>query len=141
MQRRPGVLLDTNILISGLVFPKGNEHQILTMAEEEKITLVLPEPVLIEAREVMSEKFPGFETLLELFVNRVGFESVDVKDISARLEVNKVRDKKDAPIFAAAAISRSDYVITGDGTLRSDLANSPEISAKVCSSKEFLQLK
>ena len=50
--RRPRVLLDTNVLISGLVFPKGNEHRILALAEEESITLVLPEPVLIEAHDL-----------------------------------------------------------------------------------------
>ncbi len=117
MQRRPRVLLDTNVLISGLVFPKGNEHRILALAEKESITLVLPEPVLIEAHDVLLEKFPGFESLLEMFVNRVGFESVEgLSDISARLDVNRVRDKKDAPIFAAVALSKPDYAITGDRT-------------------------
>ena len=43
---KPTVLIDTNILISGLVFLRGNEHRILKLAEDKAITLVLPEFVL-----------------------------------------------------------------------------------------------
>jgi predicted nucleic acid-binding protein len=40
---KPTVLIDTNILVSGLVFLKGNEHRILKLAEDKRIVLVLPE--------------------------------------------------------------------------------------------------
>lgn len=33
----PRVLLDTNILVSGMVFTKGNEHEILRLIEEGKL--------------------------------------------------------------------------------------------------------
>jgi predicted nucleic acid-binding protein len=36
-RRKPTVLIDTNILISGLVFLKGNEHKILKLAEDKEI--------------------------------------------------------------------------------------------------------
>jgi predicted nucleic acid-binding protein len=45
-KRKPTVLIDTNILISGLVFLKGNEHKILKLAEDKAIALILPEFVL-----------------------------------------------------------------------------------------------
>jgi len=45
---KPRALLDTNILISGLFFLKGNEHKILELAEEGEIVLILPESVLRE---------------------------------------------------------------------------------------------
>ena len=64
------VLIDTNILVSGLVFTKGNEHKILRLAEGKEITLVLPEFVLKEARTVLSHRFPGHEILLDVFVQR-----------------------------------------------------------------------
>jgi len=49
------VLVDTDILVSGLVFTKGNEHQVLQLAEDEKITLVTPEIVMVEAEEALRE--------------------------------------------------------------------------------------
>jgi len=44
------VLIDTNILLSGLVFLDDNEHRILKLAEDKAISLALPEFVLKEAR-------------------------------------------------------------------------------------------
>lgn len=49
----PRVLMDTNVLISGLVFSGGNEHRILRLAEDGEITLVLPEFVLQETERVL----------------------------------------------------------------------------------------
>lgn len=134
------VLLDTNIIISGLVFTKGNEHRILRLIEDRRITLVLPETVLMEAKKVLTEKFPGFERLLDLFLGRIEIENVPLSHILSTLEnyVDKVRDSKDTPIYAAIALARPDRVVTGDKTLRRDLRRSSEINTKVCSSKEFL---
>jgi hypothetical protein len=41
-ESKPTVLIDTNILISGLVSSKGNEHRILKIAEDKEIVLILP---------------------------------------------------------------------------------------------------
>jgi len=78
---KPRVLIDTNILISGLVFLKGNEHKILKLAEERKIVLVLPEFVLEEGRLVLARSFPGHEALLDAFLTSV--------EHSASLEGNR----------------------------------------------------
>ncbi len=139
--RKARVLLDTNILISGLVFKKGNEHKILRLIEERRITLVLPETVLIEARRVLAEKFPGFEKLLDLFLDRTEFENIPLNNILPTLEthVGKVKDAKDTPIYAAIATAKPDYAVTGDKTLRSDLSRFPQTgSTRACSAKEFL---
>ena len=65
-KERVSVLLDTNILISGLLFTKGNEDRILQLFEEGAVDLVLPETVLVESIEVLKEKFEGLESLLGL---------------------------------------------------------------------------
>jgi predicted nucleic acid-binding protein len=67
---RPTVLIDTNILVSGLVFLEGNEHRILKFAEDKAIVLVLPEFVLEETRAVLGLRFPGHEIFLETFLQR-----------------------------------------------------------------------
>jgi len=136
------VLLDTNILISGLVFTKGNEHKILRLLEDRRATLVLPETVLMEARKVLMEKFPGFERLLDLFLGRIELETIPLSHILSTLKTYtaKVRDSKDAPIYVAITLAKPDHIVTGDKSLRLNLKKSLDIigNTKICSSKEFL---
>jgi putative PIN family toxin of toxin-antitoxin system len=143
-KERVSVLLDTNILISGLVFANGNEHRILKLIEDGTISLVLPETVMIESKEVLKEKFEGLGSLLNLFLDKLDYELVRLDDILLRIDRDsgKMRDKKDTPIFSAAALAKPNYVITGDQKLRLDLLGSPELikSTKICSSREFLNL-
>lgn len=63
------VLIDTNVLVSGLVFLEGNEHRILKFAEDKAIVLILPEFVLTEARAVLGRRFPGHGMLLDVFLS------------------------------------------------------------------------
>jgi putative PIN family toxin of toxin-antitoxin system len=140
---RARVLLGTNVLVSGIVFTKGNEHKIIRLTEDGRATLVLPETVLIEGKEVLKEKFPGYEKLFDIFLGRLEFELVQLSDILSKVEPyeGKVRDKKDASIYAAVATAKADYAITGDAILRVDLSNSQEIikNTRVCSNREFLR--
>lgn len=136
------VLLDTNILISGLIFTKGNEHKILRLIEDQYLTLVLPETVFIEAKKVLTEKFPGFEWLLDLFLSKIKSETIPLNHILPMLNkyMDKVEDNKDTPIYAAIALTKPDHAITGDKTLRLTLKKASEIisNTKICTSKEFL---
>ena len=136
------VLLDTNTLISGLVFTKGNEHKILRLIEDQHITLVLPETVLMETRKVLTEKFLGFERLLDIFLGRIEFETIPLTHIlpPPKTYIEKVRDGKDASIYVAITLAKPDHVVTGDKILSLALKRALEIigNTKVCSSKEFL---
>ena len=136
------VLLDSNILVSGLVFTRGNEHKILRAIEDRQIGLVLRETVLAEARKVLTEKFSGLEALLDLFLSRLEVEIIPLNRILSTLTTYeaKVRDRKDANIYVAVALARPNYVVTGDRTLRLDLRRSSKIARNttVCSSRELL---
>lgn len=137
------VLLDSNILVSGLVFTKGNEHQILRMVEEGRIRLVMPESVLIEVKSVLAEKFPGFEVMLDIFLRRIEFEVIALNRLFPMLETYErlVTDKKDTLFYAAVTLVKPEYVVTGDKALARDLRRSSRITkaTKVCSTKELLQ--
>lgn len=140
--RTPRVILDTNIMISGLVFLRGNEHKILRLVEDKEISLVLPEPILIETRDILETKFAGFEGLLEVFLENIEFQHMSLESIlavSSKYSDN-VRDEKDLLIFASVALGLPDYFISGDRDLRVDLLRSSEISKTVTvfSSREFL---
>ncbi len=139
----PKVLVDTNILVSGLVFTKGNEHQILRLAEEDKITLIIPEIVVAETEKVLKEKFEGFERLLEILLERLSSESVPTEQVLGTVHesTSLLSDAKDASIYAAIVVAKPDFAINGDKRLRSDLRKSPNVAGqtKILSSADFLQ--
>src|SRR3989304_7596206 len=114
------VLIDTNILVSGLVFLRGNEHKILKLAEDRTIVLILPEFVLEEARMVLVRRFAGHEALLDAFTSRTEHEVLPSTEIveSDALAENAVRDSKDAPVLASFLVAKPDFAVTGDLALR-----------------------
>jgi putative PIN family toxin of toxin-antitoxin system len=136
------VLIDTNILVSGLVFSRGNEHRILKLAEEGTITLVLPEFVLQEAREVLNRRFPGHAAFLDVFLARAEHTMVPWKRIEPDISQHQgaVRDAKDAAVVTAAILTKPNFAVTGDKTLREDMRRLRELSrfTTTCSSGEFL---
>lgn len=137
------MLLDTNILVSGLLFLKGNEHQILRLMEEETFTLVLPETVILETKKVLTRKFEGFEDLLDIYLAKIKPEILPLTRILTLMKTRgkAVRDETDLPVYVATLLTKPNYLVTGDERLREDLRNSEEIRilTRVCSSKEFLQ--
>jgi len=142
---KPKVLLDTNILVSGLIFPKGNEYKILKLAEDEKIVLVLPKFVIEEAKMVLSRNFAGHEILLDVFLSKVKPTIVSWVQIQQSVPAYRkyVRDKKDTPILVSTLAAKPDFVITGDVILREDLRRCPEVASltEICSSRQFLKMR
>jgi putative PIN family toxin of toxin-antitoxin system len=121
---KPSVLLDTNIIVSGLVFRRGKEHELLRLVEDGVLLLVLPDYVVAEAKRVLAAKFQGYEGLLDIFLERVGYRVVAWEEtrplVSAALL--KVRDVKDAVVLASILAVDPDYFVTGDRELREDAA-------------------
>ncbi len=137
------VLIDTNILVSGLVFPKGNEHKILKLAEDKRITLILPEFVLEEARAVLGGRFPGHELLLDAFLLRAEHRVVPWRRIEQDIPLHRgeVRDTKDAAVLTSTISTKPSFAVTGDKTLREDMRRCQDVApiTTICSSSEFLQ--
>ena len=142
-RRKPTVLIDTNILISGLVFLKGNEHKILKLAEDKAIALILPEFVLDEARVVLARRFPGHEALLGAFVSSTEHEILHSEEMvqSVPFAENRVRDAKDAPVLASVLVAKPNFTVTGDVALREDMRSCREATrvTSICSSRQFLK--
>jgi len=140
---KPTVLIDTNILVSGLVFLRGNEHKILKLAEDGTIVLILPEFVLEEARMVLVRRFPGHEALLDAFISGTEHEVLPSTEIveSNALAENAVRDSKDAPVLASVLVAKPDFAVTGDLALREDMKCCREAVrvTSICSSRQFLE--
>jgi putative PIN family toxin of toxin-antitoxin system len=53
------ITIDTNVLISALVFPSGKPFQLLEMAREGKVLLGISAPILAEVEDVLGGNSDG----------------------------------------------------------------------------------
>ena len=130
------VFVDTNVLISGLLF-RGNEARVLTLGAQGIVTLVIPVSVIEEARGVFRQKFANRIGVLEEFILGVQYEdaphpSESDLTVAARL----VRDPDDVPILAGILLAEPDFALTGDRDL---LTDEVKAVAPVCRCAEYLR--
>lgn len=108
------VMLDTNVLISGMVF-QGPERRLLESILKNDHVLVLCEQTETEAEMVLLRKFSISERFLKNFLQLFRLERVP---LPLRADIEKacglIRDPNDAPILAAAITARPDVFVTGD---------------------------
>jgi putative PIN family toxin of toxin-antitoxin system len=118
MTKKLKVFLDTNVLVSGIVFA-GNERKLLELVIDGKLDLMLSNDVIYEANEVLKKKFPKQAVLFPLLLRMVKHEEVPKRayEGSKRVCAGLIDDRADIPILAAAITSRADYLITGDKVL------------------------
>ena len=102
------VLVDTNVIISALLFPNSTPAAaLINVLSNER--LVLAEWIIAELHEVISRKRPDLEVPLELFLAGIDYETA-----LAIPSGEKIADKDDQPILDAAIASRVEVVLTGD---------------------------
>jgi len=110
------LFIDTNVLISTILFPSSTSAAFVRNAVEEH-ALVISDHVVEELYEVVGRKFPNKIEAIEVFLRQFPHERVTDVDESAAADVDDLRDEKDRPIIAAAICSRCDRIITGDQDL------------------------
>jgi len=114
---RPRAFVDTNVLVSGLLF-RGNESRILVMAADGELQLVLSVAVVREARRVFREKFPSQIHVIETFLAEADYESfAEPGGPEIAAAAGLVRDPGDAPILAGILQSKPDVALTRDKDL------------------------
>ena len=106
------VMLDTNVLISALLFPSER----MTKLFENLVvnhTVVLCSYVIDELHMVVERKFPNKADVVEKLLGRMSYELVYTpKTIDkAMLEI---RDVKDYPVIYTAILEEVDVLVTGD---------------------------
>ena len=115
MIKKPRVFLDTNTLVSGMVFA-GNERKLLDAIIGGKLELVLSADVIDEASAVIERKFPKHAVLFPLFLRLVKHEKISKRAYggSEKRYAKLISYKADIPILAAAVTGGSNYLVTGD---------------------------
>ena len=106
------VVLDTNVLISGIFF-SGPPYQILKAWRDKRLTIVVTEDILSEYQRVseeLSKEFPNIQTNQILDLITMHAEVVDTKGI----EIQICEDPDDNKFIECALASKSRFIVSGD---------------------------
>lgn len=104
--------LDTNTLISATI-ARGNEFELLRLAKEGKIKIILSLPIIEEFKEVISRERFGFSIQQVERVTKLLFDICDLVIPTGHLNVIK-NDPDDNKIIECAVSGNVDYIVSGD---------------------------
>jgi len=113
------VVLDTNVIVSGLNFQTSNPAKILIMVASGEIANFISRPIINETRRILAEKF--FWTLEEVESAEVWLNSFS-KSVNPESHISVIADDPDNRILECAIESQADFIISGDHHL-TDLEN------------------
>lgn len=106
------VMLDTNILVSMIIFPSQMFLEMLaTITKYHK--LVLSSYVLNELSDVVMRKFPKRNEAFTKFLTAIPYE-IFVTPQDMDMNLFEIRDTMDYPVLYSAIVSKADVLITGD---------------------------
>ncbi len=113
------VVVDTKVIISGLLLPTGKPHQMIELWRENKFILLQSNILLNEIYEVLKR-----DKLKKYLVNNTTLPSIhsllikqsEIVKITKLLPI-KIRDVKNEIVIATALSGNADYIITGDNDL------------------------
>lgn len=103
------ILVDTNILISAVLFPRSKVAQTLLYVTNN-YDMVLCDCNISELREVLNRKKPEKLPDAEVLLAEMSYELIPAVYHAEKL----IRDVKDQPILNAAIIADVDIILTGD---------------------------
>lgn len=119
MSSTKAVVLDTNTLISGLLWD-GNEAKVIEKAERHEIRIYISQDLLKELEEVLkrrkfSEKLQGKEYTVERAVAKIALIAVLVRPTN---KINVIKeDPDDNRVLECAVFAGADTIISGDAHL------------------------
>ena len=131
------IMIDTNIFISAVLFPKGRAAEALYKALVAPYQPVVCDYVIDELHRKLREKFPDRTVELEAFLYTAlpAFDIVPTPEEAAEAEA-KIRDPKDRPILRAALNAGADLFLTGD----KDFLESSVEDPRIISVSAFLEM-
>lgn len=137
-------IIDTNLLISAVIVPKGLPNKLIRAWQKDSITLILSPRLIRELEEVSQrDKFKQYhlfnEQMVELVDNIKAFAEIIPSMPEEQLPVHS-RDPKDDKLLACALSANADYLITGDEDLLILNGNSVLGNLKIITAKDFLSL-
>jgi len=108
-REKPKVVLDTNVIISGLNF-RGRPREILDLIRGEQIELYISPFILEEVKGILKEKFSWDEEKIQTAVEKLKAALVQPKK---NISVIK-KDEDDNRILECGVEGKVKYIISGD---------------------------
>lgn len=130
------IMLDTNVLISALLFPGAKMNAMMNCIFTQH-QLVLSSYVVDELKQVVKRKFPGKEAAVNKLLMMMSFEYVYTPNEIENGLFN-IRDVKDYPVLYTAIIEDVDILITGDKDFSDIDIDKPEIMSPVQFMETFI---
>lgn len=141
---KPRVALDTNLLISAVIVPKGLPKKLIRAWQNDQFILIISPLLLRELEEVSQrDKFRQYHLFKDQMVELVDNIKASAEIIPSTPEEQlpiRSRDPKDDKLLACALSADVDYLVTGDEDLLV-LSENPALGKlKIISVKKFLEL-
>jgi putative PIN family toxin of toxin-antitoxin system len=106
------IVLDTNVLVSGLLTPFGSSGEIVRMISSGKLTLEYDARILIEYQEVLNRpKFQFDKDLIDLLIDYI---KKNGKTVTTEPLAKPLPDPDDAPFLEVALEGKSEILVTGN---------------------------
>lgn len=134
------VVIDTNVLISGIIQRKGFPYKVVKSWEDETILLITSPLMIKEAKKVLNypkikKKYCLDEAKIKQTVLNLLKYSILIENPPA-LDVKK-EDPDDNKVLSTAIEGKADYIVSGDSHLL-DLKAYKEI--KIITAKRFCEV-
>jgi len=128
------VVLDTNVIVSGLNFPTSNPAKILLLVASGEVANFTSRHIVNETRRILADKF--FWTHEEVEAAEVWLKTFS-RSVNPKNRIAVIVDDPDNRILECAVEGRADLIISGDHHL-TDLTNYQGI--KIVTPSTFLAL-
>lgn len=119
------VMLDTNIIVSALLFPGKWINDFVNKLTTEH-QLVLSQYIVDELKDVTHRKFPDKVDTVDTLLKHLPFELV-VTPAEPEPGLFEIRDAKDYPVLCSAISADVDVLITNDKDFDDVEVDKPEI--------------
>lgn len=108
------IVIDTNVIISGVISSKGPPGKILYLLSdmESKIEILISEEIFEEYRVVLLR--PKFSFPKETIINTLAFFNVNAIFIYPFRKLNVTLDPDDNKFLECAVTGQADFLITGN---------------------------
>lgn len=111
------VVVDTNVVVSRYLTPRGIAAQVLVLWEQGAFELLVSEQILEEYRRVLA--YPKIATLHQMNVDDIETIIADFREMSTLVEpVEEIQviaaDPDDDKWLSCASAGGADYIVSGD---------------------------
>jgi putative PIN family toxin of toxin-antitoxin system len=132
---RPRIVLDTNVLISAAIQPRGLPAQVLELIASRAVELCISEELLDEYREVFGRaKFAGLD--LHPVTRLLTLVADEATLVTPPNRLTESPDESGNRFYECAAAAEADYIVTGN----IKHSKKPYKTTKAVTARQFLAL-